>query len=55
MHLTNIMVFRDVTFICGKAGVCALGAVVAKHMGDDKLLHYYLNQLKEVKSVVGFL
>lgn len=55
MHLTNIMVFRDVTFICGKAGVCALGAVVAKHIGDDKLLHYYLNQFKEVKSVVDML
>ncbi|CAB4273560.1 unnamed protein product [Prunus armeniaca] len=24
---------RDVTFICGRAGICALGAVAAKHLG----------------------
>ncbi|CAK9151335.1 unnamed protein product [Ilex paraguariensis] len=42
---------RDVgvTFICGRAGVCALGAVVAKHLGDDQLLTYYLIQFKEIK------
>ncbi|KAK9152701.1 hypothetical protein Sjap_000181 [Stephania japonica] len=38
-----------VTFICGRAGVCALGAVVAKHCGDDRLLAYYLNQFGEIK------
>ncbi|KAH8490420.1 hypothetical protein H0E87_022811 [Populus deltoides] len=26
---------RDVTFICGRAGVCALGAVAAKHANDE--------------------
>lgn len=36
------------TFICGRAGVCALGAVVAKYMGYDQLLNYYLAQFKEV-------
>ncbi|KAF2285997.1 hypothetical protein GH714_009579 [Hevea brasiliensis] len=36
-----------VTFICGHAGVCALGAVVAKHAGDERLLDRYLTQFKE--------
>lgn len=40
---------RDVTFLCGRAGVCALGAVVAKHMGEDQLLNYYLSKFKEIK------
>ncbi|CDP14758.1 unnamed protein product [Coffea canephora] len=39
----------DVTFICGRAGVCALGAVVAKYLGYDQLLHYYLNHFKEIR------
>lgn len=37
------------TFICGRAGVCALGAVVAKYMEDGQHLHYYLAQFREVK------
>lgn len=44
------MVIRDVTFMCGRAGVCALGAVVAKYMGDDQMLHYYLSKFKEVSN-----
>ncbi|KAJ6314204.1 hypothetical protein OIU78_017794 [Salix suchowensis] len=36
-----------VTFICGRAGVCALGAVAAKHAGDGRLLDHYLAQFKE--------
>ncbi|GFP78788.1 lanc-like protein gcl2 [Phtheirospermum japonicum] len=40
---------RDVTFLCGRGGVCALGAVVAKYMNDDQLLHYYLAQFKEIR------
>lgn len=39
---------RDVTFICGRGSVCALGAVAAKHAGDNKLLSYYLAKFKEV-------
>lgn len=39
---------RDVTFICGRAGVCALGAVAAKHSGDEPLMRYYLTQFGEV-------
>lgn len=39
---------RDVTFLCGRAGVCALGAVLAKHAGDEQLLNYYLVQFREV-------
>ncbi|KAL0001156.1 hypothetical protein SO802_014937 [Lithocarpus litseifolius] len=38
-----------VTFICGRAGVCALGAVTAKHAGDERLLEHYLRQFKEIK------
>ncbi|CAI9089439.1 OLC1v1024011C1 [Oldenlandia corymbosa var. corymbosa] len=40
---------RDVTFICGRAGVCALGAAVAKNMGDDQMVYYYLSKLKEIR------
>jgi hypothetical protein len=39
---------RDVTFLCGRAGVSALGAVAAKHTGDEQLLDYYLAQFREV-------
>lgn len=36
------------TFLCGRAGVCALGALAAKHAGDDQLVNYYLAQFREV-------
>ncbi|MQL90907.1 hypothetical protein Taro_023506 [Colocasia esculenta] len=39
---------KYVTFICGRAGVCAVGAVAAKYAGDDKLLNHYLSSFKEV-------
>ncbi|GAB4824965.1 LanC-like protein gcl2 [Ancistrocladus abbreviatus] len=39
---------RDVTFICGRAGVCALGAVTAKYAGNSQMLSYYLNQFKQI-------
>lgn len=38
-----------VTFLCGQAGVCALGAVAAKHAGDERLLGHYITQFKEIK------
>lgn len=38
-----------VTFICGQAGVYAIGAVAAKHAGDERLLGRYLTQFKEIK------
>ncbi|KAK4746381.1 hypothetical protein SAY87_012693 [Trapa incisa] len=38
-----------VTFICGQAGVYALGAVVAKQAGDDRLLHRYLTQFRQIQ------
>ncbi|XP_052206409.1 lanC-like protein GCR2 isoform X2 [Diospyros lotus] len=38
-----------VTFICGRAGVCALGAVVAKHSGDERLFEQYLTKFKEIE------
>ncbi|CAK7349840.1 unnamed protein product [Dovyalis caffra] len=40
---------RDVTFICGRAGVCALGAVAATHLNDKALLNHYLSQFREIK------
>lgn len=43
------------TFICGRAGVCALGAVIAKHAGDGRLLDNYLRQFKEVLCSIYFL
>ena len=39
------------TFTCGRAGVCALGAVVAKHTGDEPSLRYYLAQFEEVLNL----
>ncbi|KAL3503244.1 hypothetical protein ACH5RR_037693 [Cinchona calisaya] len=38
-----------VTFSRGQAGVCALGAVVAKHIGDERLSQHYLTEFKEIK------
>ncbi|KAF5741502.1 GCR2-like 2 isoform 1 [Tripterygium wilfordii] len=40
---------RDVTFICGRAGVCALGAVAGKHAGEGQLVDHYLSQFKAIK------
>nr|TKW05591.1 hypothetical protein SEVIR_7G186475v2 [Setaria viridis] len=38
-----------VTFICGRrAGVCALGAAVAKHAGDEVIVARYLSSFKKV-------
>ncbi|KAK8945013.1 hypothetical protein KSP39_PZI007617 [Platanthera zijinensis] len=41
------------TFVCGRAGVCALGAVLAKQSGDGKLLQHYLSSFKEIKLPTG--
>ncbi|KAK1309526.1 hypothetical protein QJS10_CPA09g01582 [Acorus calamus] len=38
----------QVTFICGRAGACALGAVAAKHAGDEVLFSHYLSSFNEV-------
>lgn len=38
-----------VTFICGRAGVCALGAVAAKNSGDGHLLDHYISLFKEIE------
>ncbi|KFK43530.1 hypothetical protein AALP_AA1G138200 [Arabis alpina] len=38
-----------VTFFCGYAGVCALGAVVAKCIGDDQLQDRYLTRFREIR------
>ncbi|CAI9089435.1 OLC1v1024008C1 [Oldenlandia corymbosa var. corymbosa] len=42
---------RDVSFICGRAGVCALGSVVAKSMGDNDLMDCYVIKLKEAPVI----
>lgn len=38
-----------VTFICGYAGVCALGAVAAKCLGDDQLYDRYLARFRGIR------
>ncbi|CAI9283626.1 unnamed protein product [Lactuca saligna] len=38
-----------VTFICGQAGVSALGVVVAKQSNDNHLFNHYLTRFKEIK------
>ncbi|KAL6543254.1 LanC-like protein gcl2 [Orobanche hederae] len=38
-----------VTFLCGRAGVCALGAVVAYHNGDEQSCHRYIKMFQEIK------
>lgn len=38
-----------VTFLCGQAGVSALGAVVAKQTNDDHLCNHYLTRFREIK------
>lgn len=40
---------RRVTFLCGQAGVYALGAVVAMHSGDKQLLDHYLSRFREIE------
>lgn len=42
------LVGRDVTFLCGRAGVCGLGAAAAKLSGEEELLNYYLAQFRLV-------
>uniref|UniRef100_A0A1D1ZAY8 LanC-like protein 1 n=1 Tax=Anthurium amnicola TaxID=1678845 RepID=A0A1D1ZAY8_9ARAE len=42
-----------VTFIGGRAGVCAIGALAAKHAGDDTLLNHYLSSFKEIHLPPG--
>lgn len=40
---------KNVTFICGRSGVCALGAVVAKQAGNEQLLDHYLTEFKQIR------
>lgn len=53
-YFISTWVRRRVTFICGKAGVCALGAVAAKNSGDGHLLDYYISLFKEVDEMVQY-
>ncbi|XP_040384087.1 lanC-like protein GCR2 isoform X1 [Oryza brachyantha] len=39
---------RFLTFICGRAGVCALGAMIAKHSDDQLLVTHYLSKFDEI-------
>lgn len=36
-----------------RAGVCAFGAVISKHMEDNEMLGYYLTKFKEVPSILN--
>ncbi|KFK35758.1 hypothetical protein AALP_AA4G032600 [Arabis alpina] len=48
----DVVASRDserVTFLCGYAGVCSLGAVVAKCIGDDQLQDRYLTRFREIR------
>ncbi|KAK1421333.1 hypothetical protein QVD17_23584 [Tagetes erecta] len=39
---------RVVSFLLGRVGVCALGAVVANLQGDQHMVDYYLTQFKKI-------
>ncbi|XP_078427422.1 lanC-like protein GCL2 isoform X2 [Wolffia australiana] len=39
---------RCVTFICGRAGVCAIGAVAAKYAGDDPAMNHFLSSFRSI-------
>ncbi|KAI3745008.1 hypothetical protein L1987_58108 [Smallanthus sonchifolius] len=39
---------RVVSFLLGDVGVCALGAVVANHQGNEQMVDYYLTKFKEI-------
>jgi len=49
-----VVSIRRVTFICGYAGVCALGAVAAKCLGDDQLYDRYLARFRGVITNYSF-
>jgi hypothetical protein len=46
---------RFLTFICGRAGVCALGAVIAKHCDDQLRLTQYLSSFDEVRLLISII
>lgn len=55
LFLVSLCACRHVTFICGRAGVCAIGAVAAKQAGDQALLNQYLTQFKKVPFYLAWL
>ena len=49
--LINLLLYlccRHVTFLCGRGGVYALGAVVANYMGDHPKRDMFLGLFNEV-------
>lgn len=46
--MSVVFFISRVTFVCGRAGVCALGAVAAKLTGDSQLQDRYLALFHEV-------
>jgi hypothetical protein len=46
---------RFLTFICGRAGVCALGAVIAKHCDDQLRVTQYLSSFDEVRLLISIV
>lgn len=55
----NIFLFifgtRHLTFLCGRGGIYALGAVSANYCGDQRKRAVYLDKFLEVSNVVSFL
>jgi len=39
---------RHVTFLCGRGGVCTLGAIVANYRGDQSKRDFFLGLFLEV-------
>lgn len=46
--LVLLPVYRHLTFICGRGGVHALGAITANYCGDPKKRDFYLECFLEV-------
>lgn len=46
--------YRHVTFLCGRGGIYAIGAVAASYMGDHQRRDFFLNLFLEVLSIINF-
>lgn len=53
--MSVVFFISRVTFICGRAGVCALGAVAAKLTGDSQLQDRYLARFHEVPFMLCYV
>ena len=46
---------RYFTFICGRAGIYALGAAAAKYAENNDMMHYFLKPLREVCAIESYM